>query len=90
MNQTVIKKLFEKEKLEKDVLNRLMWDKQLDGRDFTLGFLDRFKSKLTELPYNSISLEGEFFKHENSLIPLHRIREIKHKGVVVWAKRKNS
>ncbi|MBM3309595.1 MAG: DUF504 domain-containing protein [Candidatus Altiarchaeales archaeon] len=88
MDKSGIKRLFEKEKLEKDVLNRLLWDKKLDGKDFTVGYADRFKSRLAEIPYSEITLGGDFFRHKESLIPMHRIREVKYRGAVVWAKRK--
>lgn len=88
MNTTEIKKLFEKERLEKDVLNRIRWDKQLDKKDFSVGYLERFSGNLVYVPYNSITIDGDFFHSGDSLIPMHRIREIRYGGEVVWAKRK--
>ncbi|MFH1125904.1 MAG: DUF504 domain-containing protein [Candidatus Altiarchaeota archaeon] len=89
MKSSEVKKLFEKEKLEKDVLNRIMWDKKLNGNDFSIGYLDRVSRRIVETPYSSITVDGDFFHHDESIIPMHRIREVKHGGEVVWAKRRN-
>ncbi len=80
--------MLEKERLEKDALNRIRWDDSLSPGDFTVTYLDRVTNRLFEVPYASIEHSGDYFTLDDSQIPVHRIREIKHKGEVVWAKRK--
>jgi len=88
MDAADIKKLLEKERLEKDVLNRIAWDDRLDGGDFEVAYLDRIKKGLVKVSYASISLQGDFFMSGESPIPVHRIREVSFRGAVVWAKRR--
>jgi uncharacterized protein (UPF0248 family) len=89
MNAADVKRLLEKERLEKNALNRIRWDKTLAPNDFSIRYLDRVRNTLVEAPYTNINLDGDFFHHQENLIPMHRIREIIWKGEVVWAKRKN-
>jgi len=88
MKPAELKILLSKEKLEKDVINRIRWDTKLNTQDFSIRYLDRMKNTLAEVPYTAITIDGDFFKHEESQIPMHRIREIRYKGEVVWAKRR--
>jgi len=80
--------MFEKELLEKDVLNRIRYDKRLNLGGFTVCYMDRFSSRLKEVKYTDLAVDGDYIKIGDSTIPMHRIREIKLKGVVVWAKRR--
>ncbi len=90
--------IFEKEIMEKDVLNRLKWDKNITSKDFSLTYEDRFKHEEQEINITDILYDGEDFfgitKLEEdgtksiSQIPLHRIRTFKNKGKIVWSKRK--
>lgn len=80
--------LFAKEILEKDVLNRIIWDPRLNPKEFEIHYLDRKKEGLSKINFSEIKLKGDFFQYQNSLIPLHRIRKITRKGKVVWDKRK--
>lgn len=88
MEPAKVKKLLEKERLEKDALNRIRWDSRLDGRDFAISYLDRMEKELVETPYDSITIDGDYFHHNESQIPMHRIRTIKYRDEVVWDKRK--
>jgi uncharacterized protein (UPF0248 family) len=88
MNPGEVRELLSKEVLEKDALNRIKWDSSLDEGEFSIRYVDRTRNDLVEVPYAEIEVEGEFMRHQESLIPLHRIREIVHKGEVVWAKRR--
>ena len=79
---------FKKENLEKEVLNRLKWDRGLNPGDYTILYLDRVSTQLKEVRYSDIVHGGDFFAVGDSQIPAHRIREIRHKGKTVWARRK--
>jgi uncharacterized protein (UPF0248 family) len=92
--------MFEKEIIEKDVLNRLKWDQKLNITDFSMLYEDRFKiNKLVEIRISDINyLGGDFFtiiekdeddNDKTSEIPLHRIRQFRHNGKIVWNKRRN-
>ena len=82
------KEVFEKELMEKDALNRIKWDSTLNKEDFSVCYLDRISKKLIEVRYNELTVDGDFLIIEDKSIPLHRIREIRYKGKVVWAKRR--
>ncbi|MDD5111809.1 MAG: DUF504 domain-containing protein [Candidatus Altiarchaeota archaeon] len=89
MEAAEAKRLLDKERLEKDVIARIMYDRLLDGKDFSVRYLDRVTGRLVDAPYDSITADGDFFRHDESLIPMHRIREVCYKGTAVWAKRRN-
>lgn len=82
------KKIFEKEILEKDALNRIKFDKTLKPEEFEVCYLDRKDNKLLTVKFSEIKIDGDFFKYKESLIPMHRIRKILWKGEVVWDRRK--
>jgi len=71
----------------KNLINKIKWDKRENPSDYTLFYIDLRKKK--ELAYSSIKrLEGNFIvierDNEEVEIPMHRIREVKKKGIVVW------
>ena len=73
----------------KELLNKIKWDKREDPDDYSVFYLDRVLNKLIEMPYKKIKrLDGEFFvinkNEEDTFIPLHRIREVRKKGKLVW------
>ncbi len=80
--------LFEKELLEKDALNRIKFDKKLNPGEFEILYLDREGNKLSNVKFSEIEIDGDFFRCNENLIPMHRIRKILQKGKVVWDKRK--
>lgn len=77
-----------KEKLERDALNRITWDKNLSPGDFSIRYVDRASQKMKEVDFTDIGLEGDFFRYGDSLIPMHRIRKILCKDRVVWDRRR--
>ena len=71
----------------KNLINKIKWDKRENPADYSLIYIDLGKRK--ELPYTEIKrLEGNFMiiekQGEEVEIPLHRIREVKKKGKIVW------
>lgn len=74
--------------MEKDALNRILWDPNLKPEEYDIYYVDRFTNRLRKTNFSEIQVEGDFFSHDESLIPMHRIRRITHKGRVVWEKRK--
>jgi uncharacterized protein (UPF0248 family) len=73
----------------KDLLNKIKWDQRERPEDYTLFYYDRVNDKLKEIDYCSIKkIEDNFFILEGArkevAIPLHRIKKVKKKGIVVW------
>jgi len=71
----------------KNLINKIKWDKRESPKDYSLIYIDLGKKK--GLSYTDIKkLEGNFMiierNNEKTEIPLHRIREVKKKGKVVW------
>ncbi len=79
---------FKKEVMEKDVLNKIKWDQSFDPGDFSIHYPDRITGQLKQVNFNDIQIEGDFMKTNDSMIPMHRIREIKYKNKIVWNKRR--
>jgi len=70
-----------------DLLNKIKWDKKENPDDYSIAYFDRVSSKNREIRFNDIkSIEGNFMVvgEEESHIPLHRIRKVKKKCVIVW------
>jgi len=70
-----------------DLLNKIKWDKNENPGDYSIAHFDRVSSKKMEIRFNDIkSIEGNFMivGEEESHIPLHRIREVKKKGIIIW------
>jgi len=77
----------------KGLLNKIKWDKNLNPEDYTLYYLDRISKTLKKIRYSDIRrVEGNFIiirqqgkqQAEEASIPMHRIRRVKEKGVIVW------
>jgi uncharacterized protein (UPF0248 family) len=77
----------EKEVMEKDALNRILWDPSLKPEEYDIYYIDRFRDNLSRVNFSSITVEGDFFKHGDSMIPMHRIRRITCRSDVVWEKK---
>ena len=72
-----------------DLLNKIKWDKNEKQEDYEIAYFDRISNKKENLKYSGIkTIKGGFIvldkKDEESYIPLHRIREVRKKGVVIW------
>ncbi len=71
-----------------EILNKIRWDKHLKPEEYTIVYFDRIAEKTYEVPFLSMGREGNFFTLEidgmKTSIPLHRIRQIRRKGKVMW------
>ena len=72
-----------------DLLNKIKWDKKESPEDYEIAYFDRISNKKENLKYDEIKkIDGGFIiveKEDKEVnIPLHRIREVKKKGVVIW------
>ena len=66
----------------KQLLDRIIWDKNLNKEEFSLGYLDRVSKKLLWVKVIEISaIDGNMMVLEQGdksvHIPLHRIREVR-------------
>jgi len=74
-----------------DLLNKIKWDKRENPEEYEIFYLDRISKKLIGLPYTSIKrIEGSFMvvmrNGEEVEIPLHRIKQVKKKGKIIWSR----
>jgi uncharacterized protein (UPF0248 family) len=74
-----------------DLLNKIKWDKREHPEDYEIFYLDRISKRLIGIPYKSIKrIEGNFMavarNNEEVEIPLHRIKEVRKKGKVIWSR----
>jgi len=70
-----------------DLLNKIKWDKNEKPEDYSIVYFDRVSSRNMEIRFNDIkSIEGSFMVvgEEESQIPLHRIKQVKKKGIIIW------
>ena len=73
----------------KDLLNKIKWDKNLNPKDYNIFYLDRISKTLKKIRYPDIKrIEGNFIivekQGEEASIPMHRIKRVEEKGVIVW------
>ena len=69
----------------KDLLNKIKWDKKENPEDYSIYYLDRITQKLKKLAFADINdIEGSFMIVGESNIPLHRVKQVRKKGEVIW------
>ena len=73
----------------KELINKIKYDEREKPEDYVLYYYDRIQDKLKAIKYVEIKrLEGNFMVLERDgeevEIPLHRVKEVKKKGAVVW------
>jgi len=75
----------------KDLINKILWDEKENPEDYSLYYLDRITKKYKEIKFKEIKkLEGDFLvleREEETEIPLHRIKFVRKKGLVVWERK---
>src|SRR5687767_15067416 len=58
----------------REVYNRIRWDARFDRRRFVIGYLERVKNELVEVPFDAW----------DGTIPWHRVHYFAVEGVRVW------
>ena len=75
----------------KDLLNKIKWDKRENPKEYSIFYFDRILKKLIQIPYTKIKrVEGSFMvlnNEEESNTPLHRIKKVMKKDVVMWERK---
>lgn len=72
-----------------EIINKIKWDKSENPEEYIFAYEDRVEHKLKEIKFTDIiRMEGNFMvlQHDDEEVevPLHRIREVRKKGIVVW------
>ncbi len=68
----------------KDFLNKIIWDSREKPEEYIVVYFDRIEKKNIEVKFNDLMLSGDFLIVDEASIPLHRVREVRKKGKVVW------
>jgi uncharacterized protein (UPF0248 family) len=77
------------------LLQRIRWDPVFGQGHFTIGYYDRLRHGIITVPLEQIHLErGNHFSFaavepDGSVreVPLHRVREVRRDGVLVWQRK---
>lgn len=74
----------------KDFLDKIKWDKRLKKEEYSIFYKDLKENK--EIKFNEIKrIDGSFFvlekEGEEVFIPLHRIKEVRRNGNLVWERK---
>jgi uncharacterized protein (UPF0248 family) len=75
-----------------ELLSRIRWDPEFGGGKFIIGYHDRIKAQIVEVPLARIALEtdshGSFEAIETDgsvhSVPYHRVREVYRDGELIW------
>ena len=73
----------------RDLLSKIKWDPTETPRDYVLYYYDRVEKKLKEIMFTDIKEISDNFmliiiNGQETDIPLHRIKKVMRKGIVVW------
>ncbi|ABP95069.1 MULTISPECIES: DUF504 domain-containing protein [Metallosphaera] len=73
----------------KDELNRILWTRR-DLENYSVLIVDRFKG-LVEIPFPRIERVDNTYIYldDDTVIPIHRVMEIRMKGQVIWSRTAN-
>ncbi len=76
----------------KEMLDKIKWANKFNPENIALIYFDRILNKNLEIKYKDIKIEDNFIIIEKdnkiSEIPLHRLREIRNKKVIIWSRKK--
>lgn len=72
----------------KQMLDKIKWSNKFKPEEITLSYFDRILNKNIKINYGEVKIEDNFIilEKENKIseIPLHRLREIRKNGIVIW------
>ena len=76
----------------KDMLDKIKWSNKFNSNNITLTYFDRILNKNIEIKFNEAKIEDNFIILEKdnkiSEIPLHRLREVRNNGMIIWSRKK--
>ena len=75
-----------------DLLHRIQWDPEFGRTEFEIGYFDRVTNNIVHVPFQRVHFEkGEHFAFEAieeagsvHTVPLHRVREVRRNGELIW------
>lgn len=72
-----------------ELLNKIKWSRKENPKDYLLFYYDRVENKLKEIGFEEILKVEEGFLSlrrggKEVQIPLHRIKKVKKKGIIIW------
>jgi uncharacterized protein (UPF0248 family) len=68
----------------KEFLNKIKWSGKFDPKIITIFYYDRILNKLIPVKYENIKIDKDFLIVEDKQIPLHRVREIRSRNIIIW------
>ena len=76
----------------RDLLNRIIWDRDFGQGNFELGYYDRITNTIIRVPFSMVELiPGDHFSFSLSdlngqtrLIPFHRVRQVFKNNELIW------
>ncbi len=78
----------------RELLNKIIWDKNENPKEYKIFYLDRIDDKKHGIDFSEIKrIEGNFIivkredSEEETEIPIHRIREIRKENHMVWERK---
>lgn len=69
---------------EKEMLDKIKYSGKFNPKDIKVYYYDRVKDKNQEVGFEDIQIKEGFMVLGENEIPLHRIREIRNNGVIIW------
>jgi len=75
-----------------ELLHRIRWDPEFGAAEFLIGYYDRVESRVIQVSLRELYFDPEdHFDFElidaegvHHTIPLHRIREVRRDGELIW------
>lgn len=68
----------------KEFLNKIKYSGKFNQKEITIYYFDRVLKELLPVGYENIKIDGDLMLTEDKTIPLHRIREIRYKNIIIW------
>jgi len=75
----------------KEMLDKIKWSNKFEPENIILFYFDRIKNKNIGIKYKDIKIDDNYILVREGLkitkIPLHRLREIRNKGIIMWKRK---
>lgn len=68
----------------KEFLNKIKWSGKFNKKHITIYYYDRILNKLIPIKYENIKIQDNFLIIKDKHIPLHRIKQIRSKKIIIW------
>lgn len=68
----------------KQFLDKIKWSGKFNPKNIIVYYYDRILDKLIPIKYENIKIEDNFILIEDKQIPLHRIKEVRNKNIIIW------